>query len=131
MVNSRPNPAFSPVLAARTSQSDVPTAKELIIEVKADNPWKLTFMSVSVPVVTSMVSVPEKVVPVKIPDGVHVPETSNMVALAGHATERAATAAKIKEPRIAARISVLIVISGLVPKRTDYCRSELATGKAQ
>jgi len=30
-----------------------------------------------------MVSVPEKVVPVKVPNGVHVPETLNMVALAG------------------------------------------------
>jgi hypothetical protein len=119
------------VLAARTSQSDVPTAKELIIEVKADNPWNLTFMSVSVPVVTSMVSVPEKVVPVKVPNGVHVPETLNMVALAGQATERAATAAKIKEQRIAAGISVFIVISSLEPMRRDYCRSKLATGKAQ
>jgi hypothetical protein len=38
---------------------------------------------------------------------------------------------KIREQRIAATISVFIVISGLKPMRENYCRSKLATGKAQ
>jgi hypothetical protein len=45
--------------------------------------------------------------------------------------ERAATAVNIIEQRIAGSISVFIVISGLEPMRRDYCRSKLATGKAQ
>jgi hypothetical protein len=53
-------------------------------------------------------------------------------AWAGWTTEKAATAVNIKEQRIAARISVFIVISkGLEPLRRDYCRSKPATGKAQ
>ena len=83
VVNSRFSPAFIPALNAKTSQLDVPAAKELSIKVKGDKPWKLTFMPVTVPVVTSMVSLPEKVVPVKPGPGVHVPETLNMSALAG------------------------------------------------
>ena len=83
VVNARLSPSFIPVLPAMTLQSDVPTAVEPKIEVKADKPWKLTSMAVTVPLVTSMVSVPEKVVPVKGADGVHVPETLNMSALAG------------------------------------------------
>jgi hypothetical protein len=92
-----------------TSQSDVPVAAEPKIEVKADKPRKLTFMPVTFPVVTSMVSVPEKVVPVKPAPGVQVPATLKIVsALAGQATDRTATAVSIKEQRIAARISVFM-----------------------
>ena len=84
VVNMRSSEPLIPVSNAVTSQSDVPFAKELLIKVKAEGkPWKLTFMPVTVPVVTSMVSLPEKVVPVKVPNGVHVPETLNMSALAG------------------------------------------------
>jgi hypothetical protein len=44
----------------------------------------------------------------------------------------AVTAVNISEQRIAARISVFIaVISDVVTDARDYCRSKLATGKAQ
>jgi hypothetical protein len=49
----------------------------------------------------------------------------------GWATERAATAVNISEQRIAARVSVFTVISGVGIDARDYCRSKLATGKAQ
>jgi len=51
--------------------------------------------------------------------------------LAGQAIESAATAVNIKEQRIAARISVFIVISRFRTDARDYCRSKLATRKAQ
>jgi hypothetical protein len=41
------------------------------------------------------------------------------------------TAVNIKEQRIAARVSVFIVISRFGTDAGDYCRSKLATGKAQ
>jgi hypothetical protein len=41
------------------------------------------------------------------------------------------TAVNTKEQRIAARVSVFIVISRFGTAERDYCRSKLATGKAQ
>jgi hypothetical protein len=38
---------------------------------------------------------------------------------------------KISEQRTAARISIFIVISRFGTDERDYCRSKLATGKAQ
>jgi hypothetical protein len=38
---------------------------------------------------------------------------------------------KLSEQRIAARISVFIIISRFGTDERDYCRSKLATGKAQ
>jgi hypothetical protein len=46
---------------------------------KADKPGKVTSVAVAVPVVTSTVSVPEKLVPVRGGVGVAVPETRNVV----------------------------------------------------
>jgi hypothetical protein len=43
----------------------------------------------------------------------------------------AVTAVNISEQRIAAKISVFIVISRFGTDERDYCRSKLATGKAQ
>jgi hypothetical protein len=57
--------------------------------------------------------VPLKVVPVKGASGSVVPETLNVVivfALAGLATQNAAAAVNVRKQRIAARISVFIVI---------------------
>jgi hypothetical protein len=52
-------------------------------------------------------------------------------ALAGVATQNAAAAVNMSEQRIAAKISVFIVISRFDTDERDYCRSKLATGKAQ
>jgi hypothetical protein len=73
-------------------------------------------------------------VPVKGASGSVVPETLNVVivfALAGLATQNAAAAVNIRKQRIAARISVFIVISRFGTDERDYCRSKLAAGKAQ
>src|SRR5215831_9575516 len=43
-------------------------------------------------------------------------------------TKKTATAVNIKEQRIAAKISVFIVISRFGIDARDYCRSKLATG---
>lgn len=74
------------LLSAKKVTSDVENGAENGFVSKACKPGKVISADVTVPLVTSTVSVPEKLVPVRGGCGIAGPETSNVVIVSALAT---------------------------------------------